>query len=77
MKNKVTIIGAGGVGANTAYALLAREAASEVVLIDVNVDKALGEALDIHESCADHYDAHTITSGIFLQYSTNSGNNKE
>ena len=50
MKNKVTIIGAGGVGASTAYSLLAREAASEVVLIDVNVDKALGEALDIKQA---------------------------
>lgn len=50
MKNKVTIIGAGGVGASTAYALLAREAATEVVLIDVNLDKALGEALDIKQA---------------------------
>lgn len=50
MKNKVTIIGAGGVGANTAYSLLARDAASEVVLIDVNMEKALGEALDIKQA---------------------------
>ncbi len=50
MRNKVTIIGAGGVGATTAYSLLAREAASEVVLIDINVDKALGEALDIKQA---------------------------
>lgn len=50
MKNKVTIIGAGGVGATTAYSLLARDAASEVVLIDINTDKALGEALDIKQA---------------------------
>ena len=50
MKNKVTIIGAGGVGATTAYALLARDAATEVVLIDVNTEKALGEALDIKQA---------------------------
>jgi L-lactate dehydrogenase len=50
MKNKVTVIGAGGVGATTAYSLLARDAASEVVLIDINVDKALGEALDIKQA---------------------------
>lgn len=50
MKNKVTIIGAGGVGATTAYSLLARDAASEVVLIDVNMEKALGEALDIKQA---------------------------
>ena len=50
MKNKVTIIGAGGVGATTAYALLARDAATDVVLIDVNTEKALGEALDIKQA---------------------------
>ena len=50
MRKKVTIIGAGAVGATTAYALLARGAASEVVLIDVNTDKALGEALDIKQA---------------------------
>ncbi|MBR2499648.1 MAG: L-lactate dehydrogenase [Clostridia bacterium] len=50
MGNKVTIIGAGSVGATTAYSLLACDVASEVVLIDVNTDKALGEALDIKQA---------------------------
>lgn len=50
MKKKVTIIGAGAVGATTAFALLARNAASEVVLIDINTEKALGEALDIKQA---------------------------
>lgn len=50
MNTKVTIIGAGSVGATTAYSLLARDAASEVVLIDVNTSKALGEALDIKQA---------------------------
>ena len=50
MKKKVTIIGAGSVGATTAFALLARGAASEVVLIDINTEKALGEALDIKQA---------------------------
>ena len=50
MQKKVTIIGAGSVGATTAFALLTRGAASEVVLIDVNTDKALGEALDIKQA---------------------------
>ena len=50
MKKKVTIIGAGSVGATTAFALLARNAASEVVLIDINTEKALGEALDIKQA---------------------------
>lgn len=50
MKTKVTIIGAGAVGSATAYALLARNAASEIVLIDINTQKALGEALDIKQA---------------------------
>ena len=50
MQKKVTVIGAGAVGSTTAFALLTRGAASEVVLIDVNTDKALGEALDINQA---------------------------
>ena len=50
MQKKVTIIGAGSVGATTAFALLTRGAASQVVLIDINTDKALGEALDIKQA---------------------------
>ena len=50
MQKKVTIIGAGAVGSTTAFAMLARGAATEVVLIDVNTEKALGEALDIKQA---------------------------
>ena len=49
MKQKITIIGAGAVGAATAFALLTRGEAREIVLIDINTDKALGEALDIRQ----------------------------
>jgi L-lactate dehydrogenase len=47
---KITIIGAGAVGSTTAFALLARGVATEVVLIDINTAKALGEALDIKQA---------------------------
>ena len=50
MQKKVTIIGAGAVGATTAFALLTRGAATEVVLIDINTEKAQGEALDIKQA---------------------------
>ena len=50
MQKKITIIGAGAVGSTTAFALLARGVASEVVLIDINTSKALGEALDIKQA---------------------------
>ena len=44
---KVAIVGAGYVGASIAYALTIRDLASEIVLIDIDEDKAHGEALDI------------------------------
>lgn len=46
-KTKISIIGAGFVGATSAYALMMRGIASEIVIVDINKDKALGEALDL------------------------------
>ncbi|MBO6132178.1 MAG: L-lactate dehydrogenase [Treponema sp.] len=47
--NKITIIGAGQVGSTVAFALTVKELASEIVLIDVVKDKAMGEAMDIRQ----------------------------
>ena len=47
MTNKVTIIGAGSVGATIAYLLVANGPVSEIVLIDINREKAKAEAMDI------------------------------
>ena len=47
MTNKVTIIGAGSVGATIAYLLVANGPVSEIVLIDINRAKAKAEAMDI------------------------------
>lgn len=44
---KVAIIGAGNVGATLAYTLLLHDVASRISLIDMNREKALGEALDL------------------------------
>ena len=44
---KVTIIGAGSVGATIAYTIALQCQASEVCLIDINKNKAEGETLDI------------------------------
>ncbi len=46
---KVTIIGMGAVGSTIAYSLTITGIASEIVMLDVNNDKALGEALDIRQ----------------------------
>lgn len=45
---RVAIIGTGAVGTTTAYTLLLRHRMTELVLIDVNHKKALGEALDMN-----------------------------
>lgn len=50
MKNKITIIGAGTVGASIAYTLAARDLASDILLIDINEAKAKGEAMDIFQA---------------------------
>ena len=48
LKSKVAIIGCGFVGASSAYAIAMKGIVSELVLIDVNNDKAVGEAMDLN-----------------------------
>ena len=47
--NKISIIGTGSVGSTIAYTLTVMGLASEIVMIDINSEKALGEALDIRQ----------------------------
>ncbi|MCQ2353805.1 MAG: L-lactate dehydrogenase [Clostridia bacterium] len=47
--NKITVIGTGYVGSTIAYTLTVMGIASDIVLIDINKDKALGEAIDIKQ----------------------------
>ena len=49
MGKKVTIIGAGSVGSTIAYTMAVNGIATEVVMIDINESKSLGEALDIRQ----------------------------
>ena len=77
--NKISIIGTGSVGSTIAYTLTVMGIASEIVMIDINNEKALGEALDIRQgtpfcgACsvyagsymdADDSDIVILTSGI-------------
>ena len=48
--SKISVIGAGSVGATIANDLMIQGVASEIILVDVNKKKALGEALDIYQS---------------------------
>ncbi len=49
MGTKVTIIGAGSVGAAIAYTMSQQTEVSEIVLIDIDQNKAEGEVLDIEQ----------------------------
>lgn len=53
LKNvKISIIGAGFVGATTTYALMLGGLCEELVIVDINKDKAIGEAMDISHGAA-------------------------
>ncbi len=49
---RVVIIGSGFVGSTAAFAILAQGISSEVVLIDVNKEKCIGEILDLEQAAS-------------------------
>lgn len=49
---KISVIGAGSVGATTAYSLMLAGVATELVLVDVNKTKTEGEAMDLSHGAA-------------------------
>lgn len=49
-KSKVAIIGAGLVGSSTAFSLITQGVCDEVLLVDLNREKALGEVRDLKNS---------------------------
>ncbi len=69
---KVTVVGAGNVGATCADVLAYREIANEVVLVDIKEGLAEGKALDIWEkSPINLYDTRTV--GATNDYSKTAG----
>ena len=62
-RTKVTVVGAGNVGATCADVLATREVCNEVVLLDIKEGFAEGKALDIWEtSPVNSYDTRTVGS---------------
>ena len=61
---KVTIIGAGNVGATIAYTLAVNGIANEILLIDIKTDKAEGEAMDIAQG-SPFYPGAQVTAGDY------------
>ena len=69
---KVTIVGAGNVGATCADVISYRGIASEVVLLDIKEGFAEGKALDIIQ-CATNTGFNTKVSGVTNDYSKTAG----
>ena len=66
MNNKVVLIGCGNVGMAYAYALVNQKVyVDELVLIDINKDKALGEAMDLNHCQAYSPSRIKITVGDY------------
>ncbi len=69
---KVTVVGAGNVGATCADVLAYREVANEIVLVDIKEGLAEGKALDIWQKAPiDLYDSRTV--GVTNDYSKTAG----
>ena len=69
---KVTVVGAGNVGATCANVLATNEVANEIILLDIKEGVAEGKALDIWEtSPIEMYDSRTI--GVTNDYAATAG----
>ena len=62
---KITVIGAGAVGSATAFALALKNIANEIVIVDINEDKARGEALDIHQGTPLYSEPVNVYAGTY------------
>jgi malate dehydrogenase len=69
---KVTVVGAGNVGATCADVMAYRGIASEIVLLDIREGFAEGKALDITQ-CATNTGFNTKVSGVTNDYSKTAG----
>ena len=45
---KVAIVGTGLVGSSTAFSLITQGVCEEILMIDLNKERALGEAMDLN-----------------------------
>ncbi len=66
MANKVMIVGTGNVGASVGYCLVnQRTAVSELILTDINMEDAEGEAMDLRDTLAVSPSFMKISSGTY------------
>lgn len=64
-KSKVAIVGTGLVGSTTAYSLITQGVCDEVMMIDINKERAYGEMLDLQDSIEYLNRNVKITTGTF------------
>ena len=64
---KITVIGAGNVGATCAESIVRMELANELVLLDIREGFAEGKAMDINQTASLH-GFHTKVSGVTGDY---------
>ena len=64
--SKISVIGAGNVGATIANDMMIQGIASEIVLVDINEKKAFGEAMDIYQGAPFHSPA-IVRSGNYAE----------
>lgn len=60
---KIVVVGAGNVGEAIAYTLMAKAQAEDIVLVDVNQDRAKGAALDIAHGTSFHHQVQVRQGG--------------
>lgn len=71
---KVTVVGAGNVGATCADVLAYREIANEIIVVDIKEGLAEGKSLDIWQKAPiDLYDSRTV--GVTNDYTKTTGSN--
>jgi len=67
LKNsKIVVVGAGHVGESVAFSLMLKEVASELVMIDVDAERAEGSVFDMEDATA-FYSETTVRTGSYQE----------
>ena len=66
-KSKIAIIGTGLVGSSTAFSLITQGVCDEILMIDINEERALGEVMDLNH-CIEYLNRNTkVVKGSYEQ----------
>lgn len=64
-KSKIAIVGTGLVGSSTAFSLMTQGVCDEILMIDINKERALGEVMDLNH-CIEYLNRNTkVTTGDY------------